>query len=862
MSKPRSRGQPKKRRDLEPTARSSTHARTSDSGALRLAVLFLYTGSGCAALIYEIVWFDRLQLVIGSTAVSLGVLLATFMGGTCLGSLAAPRLIPSRQHPLVSYAMLEAGAGILGIAVLFALPVAGRLYIAGVEHGLPGFLVRGAISAACLLPSTLLMGATLPVLGRFVESSPRGVSWLGLFYAANIAGAVFGCLFAGFYLLRIHDAETATYAAAAINGMAAAISLIIAGRTAYHAGPEPTERPSRESAAAAVSTRRRFLEVRPDELPVYLAVAVSGACALSAEVIWTRILSLMLGATVYTFSVVLAVFLGALGLGTWMGSLVAGRTSKPRLALGVCQLLLSAAIAWAAFMLSNVLPYWPLNPTLSTSPSLAFQLDVARCLWVVPPAAVLWGASFPLALAAAALPGRGLDRVVGGLYAANTLGALVGSIATSLWVIPRWGSQDAQRALIGMSAIAGLALIAPLARRTFHADAGAGQGSDRALRIPFAGVLMAGSAGLAAWLMISIPPIPGMLVAYGRQMASWIGHVEVIYAGEGINASVAVSQFPDGVRNFHVSGKVEASSQRQDMRLQRMLAHLPALIHAKPRSVLVAGLGAGVTAGSFVPYHDITRIAIVEIEPLIPTVVASYFERENDNVLRDPRVRVTYDDARHYLLTTSDRFDIVTSDPIHPWVKGSATLYTKEYFELVRQHLNPGGIVTQWVPLYETDVDAVKMEIATFFEVFPRGTIWGNARDARGIDIVLMGQRDPGRIDVDEIERRLAEPGLAEVAASLRGVGFRSAVDLLATFTGWEPDLRQWLNGSEINSDRTLRLQYLAGMELNSYRSAGIYQELLTYRRFSDELFAASASAKEALWNALVQTLDGRAPPS
>ena len=153
------------------------------------------------------------------------------------------------------------------------------------------------------------------------------------------------------------------------------------------------------------------------------------------------------------------------------------------------------------------------------------------------------------------------------------------------------------------------------------------------------------------------------------------------------------------MRNFHVSGKVEASSEPQDMRLQRMLGHIPALLHPKPRSVLVVGCGAGVTAGSFVLYPEVERIVICEIEPLIPPIAADYFGPENYNVLDDPRVEVVYDDARHYILTTNEKFDIITSDPIHPWVKGSATLYSKEYFEMCRRHLNPGGVITQWVPL-------------------------------------------------------------------------------------------------------------------------------------------------------------------
>ena len=240
--------------------------------------------------------------------------------------------------------------------------------------------------------------------------------------------------------------------------------------------------------------------------------------------------------------------------------------------------------------------------------------------------------------------------------------------------------------------------------------------------------------------------------------------------------SIAVSEMSNGVRNFHVAGKVEASSEPQDMRLQRMLGHISALLDNDPKSVLVVGFGAGVTAGSFVTHPGIKRIVICEIEPLIPKVVSTYFTKENYNVVNDPRVQIVYDDARHFILTTKEKFDVITSDPIHPWVKGAATLYTKEYFELVKRHLNPGGVVTQWVPLYESFPDVVKSEVATFFNVFPDGTVWSNDIQGKGYDVVLAGHATPHTINIDSMQHRLSAPENARVAQSLSEVGFNSAL--------------------------------------------------------------------------------------
>src|SRR5579862_5184135 len=187
-------------------------------------LLILFFGSGCAALIYEIVWFQLLQLAIGSSAVSLGVLLGTYMGGMCLGSLALPKWISARRHPLRVYAALELGIGALAILVLIVIPYLDQLYASIASHGLQGIALRAVLAAICLLPPTLLMGASLPAMARWIDASPHGVSWLGLLYGGNIGGAVFGCLLAGFYLLRVYDMRVATLIAAAINGAVALIS--------------------------------------------------------------------------------------------------------------------------------------------------------------------------------------------------------------------------------------------------------------------------------------------------------------------------------------------------------------------------------------------------------------------------------------------------------------------------------------------------------------------------------------------------------------------------------------------------------------------------------------------------------------
>ena len=790
------------------------------------ALLLLFVGSGCAALIYEVVWFQLLQLTIGSSAVSLGVLLGTFMGGMCLGSILLPRRIGAVHHPLKVYAYLELGIGLIGILVLFGMPALTGVYTSIAGTGLIGILLRGLAAAVCLLPPTLLMGATLPAMARWVKTTPEGVSWLGFFYGGNIAGAVIGSLTAGFYLLRVHDMLVATFAAVALNVLVAAIALIIARTAPYEMAVEQTGPVEQPKGAWAI----------------YVAIGISGMTALSAEVIWTRILSLLYGGTVYTFALILAVFLFGLGIGSSVGSALSRNIARPRLALAWVQMLLAGAIAWGAYMLTQSLPYWPIDPSTSSSPWFTFQLDLVRSLWAMLPAAILWGASFPLALASVANGRQDPARLVGSVYAANTIGAIIGSLSASLLLVVWLGSQSAQRLLIVLSVMASL-----LALDAASSDAPESAPSRGKMRLGST-LLIVGAAMLAAWLARNVGAVPAILVAYGRYAASRIGQADVIDMREGWNASIAVTRLSNGVLNYHNAGKVQASSEPQDMRLQRMLGHMTTLIPPDPKRVLVIGFGAGVTAGAVSIEPRLEQVTIAEIEPLVPVMASQHFGPHNFDVYKNPKTRLILDDGRHFLMTTNEKFDAITSDPLDPWVKGAAALYTREFFEEVKRHLNPGGVMTLFVQLYESNPAAVKSEISTFLDAFPDGVVWGNTQNGAGYDLVLMGTLAPIKIDVDKIEQTLKSPQYSRVAQSLSEIGMFSATDLFSTYAGKRPDLDPWMADAMINRDRNMRLQYLAGLGLNLYQSEAIYADMLKYAtRYPDELFTGSPATIQAL---------------
>lgn len=823
-------------------------ARPAHTGSPGLGMLvLLFVLSGCSALIYEIVWFQLLELVIGSSAISLGILLAMFMGGMCLGSLAAPGVVSPRRNPLRAYAAIEIAIGAIGLILLYAMPLVAGLYTASAGNwavqwtgqGAASMILRGVVAGFCLLPPAALMGATLPVISRWVRATPEGVSGLGYFYGGNIAGAVVGCLLTGFLLLRFYDVSIATYVAVTLNIVVALLSLKLAGtlpNTGFAA--EPSGKAELPSASGSWA--------------VYAVVAISGMTALAAEVIWTRLLSLLFGATVYAFALILAVFLLGLGLGATVGSAIGARAARPRLLLGWCQLALCAAIAWSAWQLFAVLPYSTVNPIRASETSYVVRLELLRSIWAMLPAAILWGASFPLALAAL-VPRHAAEAtdevrrpdpalLVGRAYGLNTVGAIIGAIGAALWLVQAYGSRHSQQILIAVTAVSGLLALAPLAKSA--------AAPAKAFAVAVLVTTLVGSALI--WFMPQMPP---ELIAYGRRLTGPRHDAQVVEAREGLTGAIAVSHGENDVWNYHNAGKIQASTEWPDMRLQRTLGHLTTLVPPNPHNFLVIGMGAGVTAGAVSIEPKMERMTIVEIEPLVPRVVAPYFKAYNFDLLDNPNVQVRIDDGRHFLLTTNEKFDGITSDPLDPWVKGAAALYTREFFEAARRRLNPGGVMTQFVQLYESSEDAVKSEIATFVEVFPHALVFANTVEGQGYDLVLLGQVEPRRIDIDRMEKLLETPEYSRVARSLREIGFYSASDLLATFVAQGADLKPWLSDAVLNRDRNLRLQYLAGAGLNRTDAGAIYNHIVSAipggPHLPDQVFTGSDDLMEYLGRAV-----------
>jgi spermidine synthase len=812
-----------------------------------LLVILLFVGSGFAALVYEVVWFQLLRLVIGASSLSLGILLASFMGGMCLGSLCLPLLVPARFHPLRVYASLELALGAIGCSLPYWLPRLSDWYVRHAAESITGVSARAVVAGIVLVPPAMLMGATLPAVARWVKNTPGGMSQLGFFYGGNLAGAVLGCLAAGFVLLPRTDVFYASNVAAAVNVMVAAMAVALAYCCPHHVAEVQSSNPP---ASAGGYLSRRF----------GIVAALSGFAALTAEVVWTRSLSMLFGSTVYTFAILLAIFLSGLGIGSALAAGCVRWNRHPWRWLVVAQLAIVVLVPYANHMITGKLPYLS-RPEVATTSAVnaVFAHDTWRAAIAILPAAIFWGASFPLTLAAARIGHDDLGRFVGRMYAANTVGAVLGSLLASTVLIPVIGSRSTQQIIVLVS---GLAAVLAIGAGTRLSVAGSPAESDLATNkwqhaADGAFRSMATRRGLltviallaVSMLCVTAPP-EGM---FGRSLEPYWWRrdgADDVFLREGRSTTVVVQKRKFGdIRYLCVGGKVEASNLQPDMRNQFMLGHLPALLHPAAKKTLTVGLGTGMTAGSFVLHPEIEQIAICEIEPAVREAANAHFRKENNAVVEDRRTEIHFDDARHFLATTNERFDIITSDPVNSWIRGASTLYSREYYELCKRHLNPNGVMVQWIPLYEKDRATAKCELATFLRVFQSATLWTSWTNRDGHDerhdLIVIGQVTPATIDLAELERRINSN--SAVNGALEQVNLGTIPELVGQFVCRGEDLKPWLEDAEINQDRSLRLEYLAGLSLWMKRHNEIFREIAAFRRYPADLFENDAAYKDEI---------------
>jgi spermidine synthase len=750
------------------------------------SALFL---SGAAGLIYQVVWLRMLGLVFGHAVDALTAVLVAFMAGLALGSALGGRLSSRVRSPLAAYAWLEAGIAVYALCLPPGLPALARASLTlrnalGLSY--EGWnLVQVALAFLVLLPPTLLMGATLPLVSQALASGGEAPGRrVGALYAVNTWGAVTGTLAAGYFLLPSLGNRATVWIAAGANLAAAALALIIARRTPALAPP----RTVLSACGEEDSSRVAWL--------IPAAMAVAGAVAMVFEMAWTRALSLLLGSSTYAFTAMLLAVLIGLAMGSAVYAWRWGNRPAGPAALGVIEggVGLSAAVVLASFERLPDLILAALR--VSTVPSWVDLVEILVSVAALTMATIWMGAAFPCAIAAWAPAGARVGRAIGRLYAANTAGAIVGVLLGGLVLVPTWGIHGSLKLAIAVTLTLCGALLA------------AGSGSIIMRGVPAAAALALALsvAFLPDWdarLMSSAPAVYArsyLQAGPARSLREVVGDQEVLFYRDGRSGTVAVTR-QGGQVLLRINGKIDAGSA-VDMSTQLMLAHLPLLAHPAPRTVFILGMGSGVTTGA-AARHPIERVDVLEIEPAVMEA-SRFFNELHGDVLRDPRVHAVIGDGRNFLMASPGRYDVIISEPSNPWMSGLAALYSREFFLLARERLRPGGVMLQWVQSYNLAPEDLKMVVATFREAFPATSIW----ESRPGDLLLLGRVDRMPLDARRLrERWQTEP---RVRADLERLGMGGWAGLLGLFVLGEEDAARLAAGAGLNTDDRLPLEFRA----------------------------------------------------
>ena len=756
-----------------------------------LLLLLCFAVSGAAGLVLETVWTQEFGLVFGASELAVVAVLAAYMGGLALGALGAARVAHRVRRPLLAYAVLEAAIAVCALGVPYAIHATGRLQAALLQQDTlrsdPGFgpvtLFHFAASLLILLVPTGLMGATLPLLVRHAVRTEIAIGpRVGALYAANTLGAAAGVWVCSFVLLPELGLGRATYAGAAAGGLVAVLALA-GGLIARPLAPDPEP-----SEAGTDHSPRPYWPL--------VVVALSGAVALGQEIVWTRLLTHVVGGSLYAFGTMLATFLVAIALGA-AGAGWLGRT-RPRARTGLAFLQLGAAVfTVAAFVGADAAPGWV--ERLVALGYVPLHAGAAAAAALMLPGALCLGASLPLAVRLLTSDARAASAASGRAVAWNTLGAVTGVAATGLWLLPTLRFAGTMALAAGVCLV--LAAVASLAERPHR-------------RLPLT-LSIAGLAALALvplptpWRMLSTSPLaaytpplaaPGPIVDGEGEAGETRRGDAIRFYGVGRSATVLLQEQGAEWR-LTGNGLPESAIQPPGARvgrysIARFLGLLPAAERAGVRRLMVVGFGAGNSIEE-VP-SSVESVDVVELEPemLAANRVVSG-ERRRDP-FADPRVRVHLGDARSALALSRQRFDAVVSQPSHPWTAGSSHLFTREFFERVRGRLEPGGVFVQWIGLAFVDEELLRGLIATLRSVFAHVELLQPHPWSASLFVASDRPLD--------LERQ-AEPAIAADGPAWRALGLFTAEDLVIARVLDDEGTRAVAAGAAINSDRLNYLQ-------------------------------------------------------
>jgi len=762
--------------------------------------------SGATGLIYEVLWARMLGLVFGATTLAVSTVLAAFMGGLALGSAIAGRRGAAVRRPVRAYGLLEIGIALYALAVPFLFTFVDNLYAVIWQHFHPGFfafsLWRFLLSCVMLLVPTTLMGATLPLLSAALLRS-AGLNSISItkLYTRNLAGAICGSIVAGFVLLPMLGVRTTIYIAALINILIGLASVFADRRMATLSSVATNGK-----ALGSEEAREISFATDVNDTGFWMACAlVSGFVTISTQVAWTRLLAMIIGSSTYAFSIVVALFLMGLSAGAFV---IARRNLSTILRETVLKVeLFTAGSIVLSLVMANKIPALLVNTGVrlhinSWAGLLTLQIFSVALMILLP--AFLMGMIMPLVLVWAGTKGKDQSvRLVGRSYAVNTIGAIAGAFVAGFVLIPKLSTR-----FTILFAAALCLMVAAAAYQPKVAE------KDRDLQR----ALAAGLTLVVIVLLFIVAPRMNLgdlsVGAYDslvRVLAKSRGAVEdetvqqrgpeihqLLMYDEGPTSTVSVRKDWD-ITSMAINGRTNASDS-EDMATQVMLGQMPLLLAPRLKNALVVGFATGVTAGAILQ-SPIESVECVELEPA--TVNGSrFFEHVNHHPLNDPRLHLIIDDARTYLRVNPTRYDIIVSEPSHPWVPGVANLFTREFFQLGRERLNDDGIFVQWLQIYQLSTDSLRSILATFHETFPYVQVFRVQGAWKGKDLLLVGSKTP--LTLDHIKERVAEP---RISVELARVNIKSEADVRAWYVCDEKQLAPAVAGSVINTDDNMHIE-------------------------------------------------------
>jgi len=778
----------------------------------------LFFLSGFTGLVYEIAWSRILSTILGNTSLAISVVVSIFLGGLALGSFISPRVGLFRKSPFKVYGSLEIFVAIYSAFTPWMAPVIDRIYVFQYEavagHFWLSVIYKAAITGVLFLLPAVAMGATLPVLVRLFIQNERAHG-AGLLYGINTTGAVIGTISSGYFLLPVLGIKQTILLTAMIN--------LVIGATAF------LNSRSYEGGAEEPKTGIMFH-------PLYFLFFLTGFASLAYEILWTRALSMFFGSSVYAFSSILAAFLLGIASGSSYYAKRIPEKADPYQFFSLIQFRISLAAVFFVGVFMGI-PFllirlfgW-LHGSFALFQAAQFVLIGATIFY----ATFLSGAAFPAALHFFRNQPENAQFHVSNIYTVNTIGSILGSICAGFILIPTLGVERSIRLIGLLNLLLGIYCF----RKTVA------QFQERRVlaigAVCFVLLLILPqwnksifNAGFYAFAYKYVPKkmetriTPSLRKPVLQSGLFTLPHanseLRLIYYGEGLTATVAVAEQSRGVRSLLINGKPDASNVwLGDMRTQLLLGHLPMLFRGRADRVLVIGLGSGVTAGA-IATHRMRKIDCVEIEKKVADA-ARFFEPENLKIQKHGNFHLIFDDGRNFVRHTSLKYDVITSEPSNLWMSGVSNLFTREFFLSAKDRLQPGGIMCQWLHLYQISLDDVMVFLKTFHSVFPYFSVWIDASD-----MLILGTDHPLVFDEKFFEQRMSDP---LIAWSLH----RSAITpgmLMRDYVGHENMIKVLRHSIPLNLDDHPVLEFSAPKSLFVDDSAQIAKALAIFQRVAD----------------------------